>query len=322
MLPITRKISKYNFSNNNNPKYIVIHDTGNKTDSAAGNANYFNTGNRNASAHYFVDDKNIYQVVEDFNASWHCGDGAGKYGITNYNSIGIEMCRVNNNVTETTINNTIELVKYLMNKYSIPVDKVVRHYDASRKICPSSLSANNWSRWNDFKNRLTSTNIKYTHIAVAQANIVQTDGTYISTIYAGQRCELKWITNDYRKYVRLSNGKEGLVEECKTKYIVPLEEAYTHEVKTSGEKLCVIWTTKDANCFVARDKDGEKLSWTCNVSSDQLRKIEEEPIKEEPKKETKGMYKVQSGVFSNKENAENLVKELKAKGFEGIIKEE
>lgn len=73
MLPIKRQISKYNFSSGNNIQYLVIHDTGNSTDTSEANANYFNGGDRQASAHYFVDDDSIVQVVEDYNASWHCG---------------------------------------------------------------------------------------------------------------------------------------------------------------------------------------------------------------------------------------------------------
>jgi glucan-binding YG repeat protein len=43
-----------------------------------------------------------------------------------------------------------------MGKYNIPLDRVVRHYDASRKCCPSSMSANNWARWYEFKDRLAN----------------------------------------------------------------------------------------------------------------------------------------------------------------------
>lgn len=81
-------------------------------------------------------------------------DGGNKYGIGNHNSVSIEMCRVNNTVTAQTESNTLELAKYLMNKYNISINKVVRHYDASRKCCPQSLSYNNWARWNNFKTKL------------------------------------------------------------------------------------------------------------------------------------------------------------------------
>lgn len=50
----------------------------------------------------------------------------------------------------------------------------------------------------------------------------------------------------------------------------------------------------------------------------------QEPKKEEPKqqKESSKLYKVQVGAFSNRENAEKLLKELKKKGYEGFIKYE
>ena len=38
------------------------------------------------------------------------------------------------------------------------------------------------------------------------------------------------------------------------------------------------------------------------------------------KMETGKLYKVQVEAFSKKENAENLLKELKTKGFDGFIK--
>lgn len=156
MLPIQKMISKYNNSSRNGQtiRYLVFHYTGNKGDTAENNARYFNGGDRGASAHYFVSDEQIYQVVEDDRAAWSVGDGNGKYGITNSNSINIEMCCwTDGTVSEKTENNALELGKYLMKKHGISIENVVRHYDASRKICPN-WSDNNWSRWIDFKNKL------------------------------------------------------------------------------------------------------------------------------------------------------------------------
>lgn len=142
----------------NSIEYIVCHFTGNQNDTAAGNANYFRDVNRQASANYFVDDNEIVEVVRERDTSWHCGDGYGRYGITNSNSIGIEMCATNGDISEETIENTLWLVKSLMNKYGIDINHVVRHYDASRKCCPSPFAPNNWSRWWEFKNRLSGEN--------------------------------------------------------------------------------------------------------------------------------------------------------------------
>ena len=136
------------------PVYIVIHDTGNTGKGANANAhfNYFNGGNRNASADFFVDDTQILQV-NDYNKfyTWHCGDGKGKYGITNRNSVGIEICVNSDSNYDVAFCKTVELTKYLMKKLNIDIDHVVRHYDASRKNCPASMNKNGWALWNTFK---------------------------------------------------------------------------------------------------------------------------------------------------------------------------
>lgn len=144
-------------------KYIVIHYVG-AVSTAQNNGIYFKNTYRGASAHYFVDDNEIVQIVKDNDRSWHCGDGLknGKGGkwynkCTNSNSIGIEMCCYMNNgkldISEKTITNTIELVKELMAKYNIPVENVIRHFDVTNKVCPAPFVENE-SRWTDFKSRL------------------------------------------------------------------------------------------------------------------------------------------------------------------------
>lgn len=139
------------------PVYIVIHDTGNTDKGANANAhfNYFNGGNRNASADFFVDDTQILQV-NDYNKfyTWHCGDGKGKYGITNRNSVGIEICVNSDGNYDAAFHNAIGLTKHLMKELNIPLVRVIRHYDASRKNCPASMSKNGWVLWNTFKNKL------------------------------------------------------------------------------------------------------------------------------------------------------------------------
>lgn len=157
-MQINEHLVKYNFSsrNNNDIEYIVIHDTGNKSKGADANAhfNFFNTADRQSSAHYFVDDTQILRIIRDEDKSWHCGDGKGRYGIKNENSIGIEMCINSDGDFNKTVSNTIELTAYLMDKYNIDINNVVRHYDASRKICPNIMSKNNWMLWDEFKENL------------------------------------------------------------------------------------------------------------------------------------------------------------------------
>lgn len=134
-------------------KYLVIHDTGNpnKGASALNHRNYVENNTRGASAHYFVDDKVIVQYVGDSLAAGSVGDGKGRYGITNSNSLSIEMCINSDADYAKTYKNTVELTKNLMRKFNIPIDRVVRHYDASRKSCPNHMRQNNWSKWWKFK---------------------------------------------------------------------------------------------------------------------------------------------------------------------------
>lgn len=147
-----------------NIEYIVIHDTGNRSKGSNAYMHYvyFNNGYRGSSADFFVDDKQILQINDYYNYySWHCGDAGGKYGIGNRNSIGIEICINQDGDYNKAVNKTIELVKHLMEKLDVPIGKVVRHFDASRKICPGSMSRSNWVDWLKFKNRLANdTNTK------------------------------------------------------------------------------------------------------------------------------------------------------------------
>lgn len=160
MLPINKKISAYNHYDYNTIKYIVVHDVGTRS-TAKNNVDYFSGGNRNASAHYFVDDTSIWQSVEDSKGAWHVGDNKNVSDIYNTNSIGIEMCLPSGTVTAKTEANTVELVKYLMKKYNVPINRVVRHYDASRKNCPAQFNLDGkWTRWTAFKKKLTTTTVQ------------------------------------------------------------------------------------------------------------------------------------------------------------------
>lgn len=152
--PITRNFT----DRGKNPeiKYIVIHDTGNTGvgANALNHKNYMQNNKRGASAHYFVDDIGIVQFVGDSKSAGAVGDGHGRYGIRNQNSISIEMCINSDGNYAKTYKNTVELTKNLMKKFNIPIDRVVRHYDASRKSCPNHMRKDNWKAWWQFKEEI------------------------------------------------------------------------------------------------------------------------------------------------------------------------
>lgn len=142
-------------------KYIVVHYTANDGDSAYNNTKYFKNAYRGASAHYFVDETSVWQCVDDKDIAWHCGT-SGKYyheSCRNDNSIGVELCSEIDSKGEYYFNRkTVErgtaLIKQLMKKYNITVDRVLRHYDVTHKNCPAPLIDE--KRWQRFKNKLVS----------------------------------------------------------------------------------------------------------------------------------------------------------------------
>lgn len=194
MLAIQKKYINYNYSRRSSkPKYIVIHDTGNPGAGANNHYIYFNGGNRGTSADFFVDSNNIIQTVNtDVNYSWAVGDGKGVYGITNANSCSIEMCLEKDGTpSEATIQNTIELTKYLMSYYGISIEHVKRHYDASHKSCPNSFMANNWAKWHEFKSKVsgTQTETKVENVVVATSPATETkSNVQKAKEYVGDRC--------------------------------------------------------------------------------------------------------------------------------------
>lgn len=151
-------------------EFIVLHYVG-AVSTARNNGTYYgNTPNIGASAHFFVDEKEIVSSVPLTMAAGHCGvdysngqapfwNGKGTYS-TNRRSIGIEMCCKKTAAGEwyiepETVTRTVGLVKWLMQEYNIPISNVIRHYDVCWKNCPEP-----WVRdpkqWENFKRRLVA----------------------------------------------------------------------------------------------------------------------------------------------------------------------
>lgn len=142
-------------------RFVVLHFTANDGDTAAGNANYFASPNRKASAHYFVDEKEAYKTVRNGDVAWHCGAKTYKHPeCRNTNSIGIEMCSRKDAsgryyIKPETVANAVELTKQIMQAYGIPVERVLRHYDVTGKSCPEPW-VRDPNQWESFKKALTA----------------------------------------------------------------------------------------------------------------------------------------------------------------------
>ena len=226
----TKLANRNNYGNKrdlNKIKYLVIHYTGNDGDSDESNANYFSNKITKTSAHYFVDDDSITQIVPDNYVAYSIG---GKYQsnhhpmykiITNSNSISIEMCDVNRNgiieVSDKTLVNVYELIRKLMNKYNIDIDHIYRHYDVNGKLCPNCNGLLDDNIWNKFKdniinytvNNLGNSSLKLLNSIIAkgqQQSIIFTNSKInIDGIYGKNtkknvvKCFQKALNLDYKK---------------------------------------------------------------------------------------------------------------------------
>ena len=171
-------------------KYLAIHYTAGSS-SASGRARAVKSvfESRKASADFVVDDNEIVQFNPDI-ANYYCwAVGDTKQGKVNCpdgcnrNTISIEICSslakgttaaIPNHVgwyfTDAVLDKAEKLAKMLMDKYHIPIERVVRHYDISGKLCPGivgwnngrlystdgkvTTSYNNSRKWLEFKSRL------------------------------------------------------------------------------------------------------------------------------------------------------------------------
>ena len=144
-------------------KYLVIHFTAgssSKPGRAKSAKHTFETSQ--ASADFCVDDRDIVQFNPDPYKYYCWAVGNSKTDITNSNSISIEICsniKSGRSVkyantdgwyfTKETLENVKKLAKYLMKKYNIPKNRVVRHFDVNSKNCPGIIGWNTGSLYDD-----------------------------------------------------------------------------------------------------------------------------------------------------------------------------
>lgn len=157
-------------------KYIVLHYTANNGDTAQNNGMYFKNNNVGASAHYFVDEREVIRSVKDSDTAWHCETRgmAFKNDCRNNNSIGIEMCsRIDKSgkfyILADTLYNAAVLTVSLMKKYNVPIKNVIRHYDVCGKMCPKPLvlDINLWNKFKDMVKKLeVGAMVKDIHISL------------------------------------------------------------------------------------------------------------------------------------------------------------
>lgn len=158
-------------SPNRKPLYLAIHYTaGAHSNPGKAEGNYETFIKRASSpnpgsADFAVDDRDMVQFNPDID-NYYCwavggskwnNSGGSLYGkATNKNTISIEICSTlasgasgsaaNHSgwsFTDKALDNAVKLAKIIMKKYNIPIERVVRHYDISGKLCPGVFGWNN-----------------------------------------------------------------------------------------------------------------------------------------------------------------------------------
>lgn len=136
-------------------KYIVIHYTGNKGDSAENNCKYFAKNITRTSAHYFIDrEGNIAKSVNINRIAWSVG-GLYKrvplYGkATNANTISIELCDIVDKGVSAKQKKALKNLCNALVKKCPNIKDIIRHYDVNGKVCPMYYVYNE-SKWNKLK---------------------------------------------------------------------------------------------------------------------------------------------------------------------------
>lgn len=132
---------------------IVIHYTANPGTTAEQNRNYFQnlqeTGETYASSHFVIGlDGEIVQCIP-------CNEIAYASNERNEDTIAIECCIPDETgrFNDATYQSLVELVTWLMGRYDLTTEDVIRHYDVTGKACPKYYVENE-GEWLQFKEDL------------------------------------------------------------------------------------------------------------------------------------------------------------------------
>jgi len=207
---------------------VIIHWTANtrRGAGAMANRNYFSSSPKTpegkpiyASAHFCVDSVSIVQCLPEDEVAYHVGssrpykpDGIrikGNNGSPNYVTIGIEMCVNEDGDFNITRFQTIELTRYLVQKYNIPRINVLRHFDITGKDCPRMMLDNNV--WNQFLDEVffvaTPASQKQFIVNVSQLNVRQGPGTNFNVCRKLKSGDLIFIFEYNGKWGRIGNNE-------------------------------------------------------------------------------------------------------------------
>lgn len=134
-------------------KGIVIHYTANPGTTAEQNRSYFEglaeSGETHASSHFIIGiSGEIVQCIP-------CNEIAYASNERNEDTVSIECCIPDESgkFADETYQSLVHLATWLMGRYDLTVDDIIRHYDVTGKSCPKYYVENE-GEWTKFKEDL------------------------------------------------------------------------------------------------------------------------------------------------------------------------
>ncbi|QGG47358.1 N-acetylmuramoyl-L-alanine amidase [Heliorestis convoluta] len=311
------------------PKGIMIHSTATPGVRAAAWFNLWNKSyqagetNRQVCVHAFVDDQEIWQYLPWDHRGWHAG------GEANNSHIGIEICEpggfqyagstmVGYDVAKQEAyfrkawQNAVDLTAWLCRKFNLTERDVIGHAEGHRiGIASNHADPLHWfAQHKESMDSFRAAVKKALDEEQAERPLGITVGTVVAIkpgtrhYYPGGPAIPDWvIQGSYHKVTQtLSRGKP-VVRGGKECVLLGKKVNKKTEAESAG---IMTWIDKGALIIIVPTaKETE----------------EREPLatKAVPE-EDKTYYRVQVGAFTKRENAEALLKQLEAAGFEGYIR--
>jgi len=145
-------------------RFIVSHDTGNPGSTAYGNRNYFNSQQPSASAHTFIDDKYILEIIPLTEKAWHVrydrtADNRMFGANANDAAIGVELCYGGKINFNEAYKRYVWYHAYLCNRFNLnPSKHIVAHstLDPERRSDPLNALRPHGVSWAEFIEDVTA----------------------------------------------------------------------------------------------------------------------------------------------------------------------
>jgi len=303
------------------PKGIMVHSTATPGVMAADWFSRWNKSykageiNRQVCVHAFLDDKEIWQYLPWNHRGWHAG------GDANNTHIGFEICEpggfsysggsnmVGYDVKKNEIyfrkawQNAVNLCVFLCKEYGLSEKDILSHAEGNKKGVTSNHSdVGHWfpkhgENMDTFraavKKALSKTDEKVQSFQVDDVVSIKSSA---SKYYPGGPTIPGWVKELHHKVTQTEFNNKPVIHAGKICILLGKRVDKKTKLESAG---IMTWVNEDELILV-----------------DRIRDVIEKDI--QPKK----YYRVQVGAFSNRENAENLMKELTKSGFKCYVKYE